>query len=74
METITRARMLVATSRYSRDLRIGRLRSNRIRIESGVTIRIRYFCESNRPYMTFYELGLLKVGVHFGFQNVRLLN
>ena len=31
-----------------RDLRIGRLRSNRIRIESGVRIRIRF--ESNRPY------------------------
>ena len=31
----------VADSRTTRDLRIDRLRSNRIRIESGVTIRIR---------------------------------
>jgi len=53
----------------ARDLRIGRLRSNRIRIESGVTIRIRISNRigSNRPYMTFHELGLLKLGVHFGW-------
>ena len=31
----------VADARTTRDLRIGRLRSNRIRMESGVTIRIR---------------------------------
>jgi len=33
--------------------------------ESAVCVRIEY--ESNRPYMTFHELGLLKLGVHFGW-------
>jgi len=42
---------------FNRDLRIGRLRSNRIRIESGVTIRIRieYRIES-----AVYDISLVR--------------
>ena len=51
-----------------RDLRISRLRLNGIRIESGVTIRIRIESRiESAIYMTFHELGLLKLGVRFGW-------
>ena len=43
---------------WTRHLRIGRLRSNRIGSN---------YSNSNRPYITFHELGLLKQGVHFGW-------